>query len=87
MTTTEIKVYVPGETSTVITADGTEHAVQTDENGRRAIWIQAEQARMMLNSGHHTCLLWREANPRLVDVLGRCHEIKDDLNQSKGEGL
>jgi hypothetical protein len=63
-------VAVPGETSTVITADGTAHAVQIDENGRRAIWIQAEQARMMLNSGHHTCLLWREANPRLADVLG-----------------
>ena len=65
-----VRVIVPGETSTVITADGTAHAVQIDENGRRVIWIQAAQARMILNSSYHTCLRWKEANPRLAEALG-----------------
>jgi hypothetical protein len=63
-------VAVPGDCSTVITADGTAHAVQIDENRRRIIWIHAEQATSMLNSGHHSCVPWREANPRLAEVLG-----------------
>ena len=75
MTTKEIPtghvcVVVPNDSSVITTPDGEPHVVEIDAQWRRVVWISAEHARALLNSGLPCSLPWKEVNAQLAANLG-----------------
>src|SRR5258706_7863988 len=65
-----VRVFIPGETSTIITPDGESHLVKIDEAGRRFVRIKSDFARLMLNSGLPCSLPLKAENEALAATLG-----------------
>jgi hypothetical protein len=72
-------VVVPIDSSVITTPDGEPHLVQIDQQGRRVVWISAEHARVLLNSGLPCSLPWKEANMQLAANLG-AHKLEPGIN-------
>jgi hypothetical protein len=63
---TRVRIQVPGDSSTLITASGDVVNTTVDETGRRWAELLADDARAILNSGLSSSLPWRELNPGLI---------------------
>jgi hypothetical protein len=81
MTTTEIKVYVPGEASTITDINGVPHIVAIDDAGKRFVMLTAEVIKPFLESGLACSEPWRELNPSLLNgALGPPQKPQPGIN-------
>lgn len=63
---TRVRVQVPNDSSTIITASGEVVNTTVDETGQRWAKLLADDARVILHSGLPSSVPWRELNPALT---------------------
>jgi hypothetical protein len=63
-------LFIPTDTSTVVTPYGESHLFKVDEAGRRFVCIKSAFARVMQNSGLPSSLPLKAANEALAEALG-----------------
>jgi hypothetical protein len=81
MITTEIKVYVPGETSVVTDVNGVPHLVDIDDAGRRFVMLTVDAIKPFLESGLACAEPWRKVNEHLLGgVLGPVEKPAPGIN-------
>ena len=67
-----VRVRVPGDATTLISASGDQVNVLVDDEGRyRFADMLEEDVQKILFSGLAESLPWRELNPSLINTLGR----------------